>query len=155
MDPQRHHIEDVGRILLHAQRELSQIRAGLAKDGSELADPRSAQRAIAEALSRAENDLKLKMEAVLTTSVGHSVAALPTLTDYNFRSSSAGDAASRSLIDVGGRARAARAAVRRVVAVAQAQVAHTTLPPLVVRAERSYPEPPEGGHEREEHAEVE
>lgn len=99
-DPSRHHIEDVGRILLHAQRELSQIRAGLSIDGI-ASDPLAAKQAMSDALSKAESNLRLKAEAVLSTSVGHAVASLPTLKEYNFRSSSAGDGATRSLIDVG------------------------------------------------------
>lgn len=103
-DPSRYHIEDVGRILLHAQRELSQIRAGL-DGGIGAADPRMAKHAMSEALSRAEANLRLKAEAVLSSSAGQTVAALPSLKEYNFRTSSAGDAAMRSLIDAGSRAR--------------------------------------------------
>ncbi|KAJ1617653.1 hypothetical protein T492DRAFT_849923 [Pavlovales sp. CCMP2436] len=105
--PARHHVEDVGRILLHAQRELSLIRAELETDGAAAYDPRAAQRAMGEALAKAENNLRLKAEAVLMSSVGSSVAALPTLTEYNFRSSSAGDGNGCSLLAAGGRVRVA------------------------------------------------
>jgi len=104
---ERHHVEDVGRILLHAQRELSQIRATFGHD-EENQSAREVQQKLSDVIEKAEANLRLKAEAVLNSSIGHNVATLPSLNEYNFRSSSAGEGP-RSLVDASGRTRPPRA----------------------------------------------
>lgn len=104
---ERHHIQDVGRILLQAQRDVAQLRSSIARDdGGSDADAK--QQALVQVMEKVEHSLKLKSDAVLSTSMGYAVAALPALDDANFRAGAprpADGAAPRNLLDPSRRAR--------------------------------------------------
>ena len=79
--PEAHHAQDVGRILLQAQADLRSIREKLSTDGGEAEWHREHLQQVVE---KAESDLKLKAEAMLTTVV-NGAATLPAIGAYNFR----------------------------------------------------------------------
>ena len=85
-----HHVEDVGKILLQAQSDLRRIREQLAPPGAQ-GEAAFVSEQLAQVVEKAEAELRLKAEAVLSTTVHGAASTLPAMGAYNFRSASAGD----------------------------------------------------------------
>jgi hypothetical protein len=84
----RHHVQDVGKILLQAQSDLRTIRetlnaAGVSNGGGQPSSG-AASASLQQVVEKVEAELRLKAEAVLNTVVQGSVNTLPTLGQYNF-----------------------------------------------------------------------
>ena len=73
-----HHVEDVGKILLQAQSDLRRIREQLAPPGAQ-GEAAFVSEQLAQVVEKAEAELRLKAEAVLSTTVHGAASTLPAI----------------------------------------------------------------------------